>query len=51
MDPIVEAYFKEYDTLREEVLQSITHRTQIISFWLRGYRHLRDWHDPRGRPE
>jgi hypothetical protein len=32
MDAVTEARFKEYDTLREEVLQSITHRTQIISF-------------------
>jgi hypothetical protein len=36
MEQIVEASFKEYDTLREEVLQSITHRTQIISFGFGG---------------
>ena len=34
VDQVIEAMFKEYTTLRDEVLQSITHRTQIISFGL-----------------
>ena len=32
----IEARFKEYDTLRDEILQSITHRTQLISFGFGG---------------
>jgi len=33
---VIETRLKEYDTLRDEVLQSITHRTQIISFGFGG---------------
>jgi hypothetical protein len=34
MNDAAEAMLREYATLRDEVLQSITHRTQIISFGL-----------------